>query len=148
MLEMLHRIGNEDLRAGDIRLGQGLVEYLPGRTDEWLAGEILLVAWLLAHQHQMSMPAPFARDGLRRILVERTARAEVLGLGQLGQGFDGGSDIKFELGFVLHRATPSTSPFCVINAPAPSQFSRGRRRAPEHIKKSLYPYCGAPTALL
>ena len=61
MLEMLHRVGDENLRAGDPRFRQGPVEDLPGGPDERLAGKVFLVAGLLANQHQVRM-----RGALRR----------------------------------------------------------------------------------
>ena len=85
MLEMLHCVGDEDLRARDLRLRQGVVEDLAGGPDKRLAGEVFLVAGLLAHQHELSAPASFARDGLGCILIKRTTRARVLGSGQLRQ---------------------------------------------------------------
>jgi hypothetical protein len=57
-----------------------VVEDLASGADKRLAGEILLVAGLLAHQHELSAPASFARDGLGCVLIERTTGARVLGL--------------------------------------------------------------------
>ena len=67
VLEMLHRVGDENLRAGDLRFRQGAVEDLPGGRDERLAGKVFLVAGLLAHQHQVRMAAPFAGDRGQRV---------------------------------------------------------------------------------
>ena len=50
--EMLDRVGDVDLLAVDADLLQGAVEHLAGRSNEWSAGEIFLVAGLLADQHQ------------------------------------------------------------------------------------------------
>src|SRR5262249_34277264 len=60
MLEMLHRIGNENLRARNSRLCQRAVEDPPRRTDERLAAEVLLVAGLLADEHDVSGSAALA----------------------------------------------------------------------------------------
>ena len=51
-LEMLDRIGDENLAPVDTRIGKRAVEDAARRPDEWLAGAILLVTRLLAHQHQ------------------------------------------------------------------------------------------------
>jgi hypothetical protein len=105
MLEMLHCVGDENLRARDLRLRQGVVEDLAGGADERLAGEVFLVAGLLAHQHQVSAPASFAWDRLGCILIERTTRARVFGPGQLRQRRDGTNDVELELGLLRHRGT-------------------------------------------
>ena len=103
MLEMLHRVGDENLRAGDLRFRQGPVEDLPGGPDERLAGKVFLVAGLFAHQHQVRMAAPFAGDRLSCILVKRTARACILGLGHLRQRLDCWNHIELKLGLLRHR---------------------------------------------
>src|SRR5437016_2478629 len=43
-LEVLHRIGDEGLVARNAGIGQCLIEQAPGRPDERLAGEVLLIA--------------------------------------------------------------------------------------------------------
>lgn len=126
MLEMLHGVGDEDLRARDLRLRQGVVEDLASGADERLAGEIFLVAGLLAHQHELSAPASLARDGLDCVLIERTTGARVLGLGQLRQRPDGRNDIELELGRPRHRGTPKRR-YLTINARSRRRFERPRR---------------------
>ncbi len=74
-LEVLHRIGDVDLAAVDAGLLQRPVEHLAGRADEGMAGEVLLVAGLLADQHQRRMVRAFAEHGLRGILPQRAGAA-------------------------------------------------------------------------
>src|SRR6266436_9047834 len=62
VLEMLYRIGDEDLGAGNSRLRQRPVEDASGRTDERLAADVLFVAGLLADEHEMSGLAALARQ--------------------------------------------------------------------------------------
>ena len=50
-LEMLDRIGDVGLGAVDPGLLQRLVEDLPRRADERVAGQILLIAGLFADEH-------------------------------------------------------------------------------------------------
>src|SRR5262249_41726452 len=75
VLEMLHRIGDENLGAGNSRVRQRPVEDAPGRADERLAAEVLLVAGLLADEHHVSGLAALARHRLRCVFVEWAARA-------------------------------------------------------------------------
>ena len=51
VFEMLHRVGDVDARAVDAGFGERAVEHLPGRSDEGLAGQIFLIARLLADEH-------------------------------------------------------------------------------------------------
>ena len=149
VLEMLHRVGDENLRAGDLRFRQGAVEDLAGGPDERLAGKVFLVAGLLAHQHQVRMAAPFAGDRLGCILIQRTARAGVLGLGQLRQRLDCRNHIELKLGLLRHRGRSwQGSTLTDQRACAPAVRPARRDHPLEHIKKSLYPYCGVPAALL
>src|SRR5207237_5999162 len=73
-LEVLDRVGDEGVAARDAGVGQRLIENPSGWADERLARQILLVARLLADQHQAGMYAPLPRHGLGRKFVERTAR--------------------------------------------------------------------------
>src|SRR5262249_40216552 len=61
--------------AVDAGFGERAIEHGAGRADERLALQVLLVARLLAHEHDARMRRPLAEHGLRRILVERTAAA-------------------------------------------------------------------------
>src|SRR3954466_5332281 len=56
--EVLHRIGDEGLIARNAGIGERLVEDAPRWPDEWLAGEILLIARLLADQHDLGVVWP------------------------------------------------------------------------------------------
>src|SRR5205085_5829971 len=49
--EMLHRVGDVNLRPIDPRFLERAIENFSRRTDEWFAGEVFLVAWLFAQQH-------------------------------------------------------------------------------------------------
>src|SRR4051812_26686122 len=78
MLEVLDRIGNKHLLAGNAGICQRFVEQAPGRPHERMAGAVLLIARLLAHEHHRCALWPLARYRLGRVLVERTALANVL----------------------------------------------------------------------
>jgi hypothetical protein len=75
VLEMLHGIGEPDLPAVEPCLRHGAVQDLAGRPDEGMAREVLLIARLLAHQHQRRPRRPLAEHCLRGMAVERTERA-------------------------------------------------------------------------
>lgn len=77
MLEVFHRVGDEGLVAGNAGLGQRLVQHLPGRPDEGVARQVLLVAGLFAHQHQLGPAWPLARHPLRPAAVEFAASAHL-----------------------------------------------------------------------
>src|SRR5262249_37672719 len=74
MLEVLHRVGDENLAARNSSIRQRTVEHPPGRADERLAREVFLIAWLLAHQHHVRGLARLARHRLGGVLVKRAAR--------------------------------------------------------------------------
>src|SRR5262249_8304616 len=90
VLEVLDCIGDEGVPAGDAGFLERLIQHPASRPHEWLAGQVLLVARLLAHQHDMGASAPFAPDDLRRELVERTAPTGAFSRSQLREcgGFD------------------------------------------------------------
>ena len=69
-LEVLHGIGDVDNRAIDARFFERVVEDPPGRADERPAFPVLLIAGLLAHQHQRGTGRPLAEHRLRRRLPE------------------------------------------------------------------------------
>ena len=73
--EVLDRVGDVDPRAVDARLVQGLLEQAPGRADERLALEVLLVARLLADQHQLRALAALPEDSLGGVLPQFAAPA-------------------------------------------------------------------------
>src|SRR5439155_17707427 len=124
MLEMFHRIGDENLRARNSCIFQCPAETAPRRADKRLAGEIFLVTRLLADEHEVGRPASLAWHRLRRVLVERTARAFVLRLGKLRQRSDGRRKVEIELRFLSHRALQSLPP-CRINARDIASVRRG-----------------------
>jgi hypothetical protein len=64
VLEVLHRIGDVDLVASDAGSLERAVEHLAGGPHERTAGQILLVAWLLADEHERGIGRPFAEDGV------------------------------------------------------------------------------------
>jgi hypothetical protein len=72
---VLHRVGHVDARAVEAGLGEGAVEELAGRADEGVAGEVLVVAGLLADEDQLGVGGAFTEDGLGSGLVEGTAGA-------------------------------------------------------------------------
>jgi hypothetical protein len=116
------RIGDENLRAGNSRVGQRPVENATGGADERLARKIFFVAGLLADQHHVGRSAPLARHCLGCVLVERAARAFVLGLGKLGKRVDRGGKLEIELRLLWHRALLSRH---TGNAQARRQFVAG-----------------------
>ena len=71
---MLHRIGDIDLAAVDAGFLQRAIEHLPGGTDERLAGEVFLVAGLLADQHDRGVLRAFAEHGLGRVFPQMDRR--------------------------------------------------------------------------
>ena len=81
-LEMLHGIGDKCLSARNAGVGERAIEQSSGRPDERLAGEVLLVARLLADQHHACAAGALARHRLGGICVQRAAPARVLGLAQ------------------------------------------------------------------
>jgi hypothetical protein len=54
----------------------GHIEHLAGRTNERSPREILLIAKVLAHHHQLGAARPLSRYHLSCIAIERAARAE------------------------------------------------------------------------
>jgi hypothetical protein len=74
-LEVLDRIGHVDAPPVDPRGLERLVEQPARRPDKRMTLAVLLVARLLAHQHHLGGPRPFAEDGLRRAHPEMAAAA-------------------------------------------------------------------------
>src|SRR3546814_16243823 len=74
-LEMLDRVGDVDLAAFDSGLVERAIEHPPRRADEGATGQILLIARLLADQHDRGADGAFAEHRLRRVLLERATRA-------------------------------------------------------------------------
>lgn len=73
VLEVLDRVGHEHGLAVDARVLQGAIEHASGRTNERLAGTVLLVARLLANQQDGGILRTLARHRLGGVLVERAA---------------------------------------------------------------------------
>ena len=75
VLEVLHGVG--DVERGPVEAGrfQCAVEHLAGGADKGAAQRILLVARLLADQHQGGIGRTFAEHGLGGVLVKVAARA-------------------------------------------------------------------------
>ena len=84
----------------DAGLREGAVEQLAGRADERAAGEILLVARLLADEHDARVERAFAEHGLGGVLVEMAAGA-AFRLGE--QRLPGGERIAARLQRALGR---------------------------------------------
>jgi len=61
MLEVLDRVGHEHLLTRNAGIRQRLVEQTPGGPHERMAGAILLIARLLAHEHHRCAFRPLAR---------------------------------------------------------------------------------------
>src|SRR5262245_56268599 len=114
------------------------------------AAEVFLVAGLLAHEHDVSGPAALARHRLRCVLVERAARARVLGLGKLRERIDLRRKLEIKPRLPSHRALLANRCRPLrVNAGPPRQFAAGGGfGAFRDIKKSLYPRCRRWRALL
>src|SRR3954468_22122128 len=72
---MFYRIGDIDPVAVDAGLFQGAVEHLAGGSYKRLAGEVLLVAGLLADQHDLGMLRAFTEHRLGGVLIKVTGTA-------------------------------------------------------------------------
>ena len=66
-LEVLHRVGDVCLLSRDAGLIEGDVEDPAGRPDEGFSGNILLVARLLADEHDFRRLRPLAKYCLGRV---------------------------------------------------------------------------------
>jgi hypothetical protein len=75
VLEVLYCIRQVELAAIDAGACEGLVEEAPGRPDERPPADILLVAGLLADEHDGSIARPLPENRLRGLAIERTALA-------------------------------------------------------------------------
>ena len=85
-LEVLDRIG--DVQPGTVETGlrQRRVQQPPGRPHEGPAGQVLLVAGLLAHQPDPGMRGALTEDGLRGVPVEIAVGARRGGALELIEG--------------------------------------------------------------
>src|SRR5215204_4244691 len=68
--EMLDRIGQVDVVAGDARGRQRLVEDPAGRADERLTLDVLAIPRLLAHEHHAGTSRTLREHDLRGVLPE------------------------------------------------------------------------------
>ena len=68
--EVLHRVRDVEPRAVQAHRGQGTIEHLARRADERRALQVLLIARLLADEHDASIGGTAAEDGLGRPAVE------------------------------------------------------------------------------
>jgi hypothetical protein len=72
-----------------------------GRPDERLAGQVLLVAGLLADQHEIGPFWTLAGHRLGGVAIEGTSRALAFGRRQRPQRFDGAT--AFVIGPLIHN---------------------------------------------
>src|SRR5688572_27117056 len=79
-LEVLHGIGDEGLSARNAGIGERAIEQFSGRPDERPAGEVFLVARLLADQHRARTARALAWHRLAGVPIERAAPAGIFGL--------------------------------------------------------------------
>jgi hypothetical protein len=82
--EMLDRVGDVNLLAGDAGLRQSLVEHPSRRSDKGTSLAIFLIARLLANQHQIRVRGANPKNRLSRALVEI---APFAGLGRFAKRF-------------------------------------------------------------
>jgi hypothetical protein len=75
VLEVLYRVGDEDVAARNAGLLQRGIENRPRWADKRMSGQILPVARLLPDQHQVSPCRPLARNHLGGESIQRAARA-------------------------------------------------------------------------
>ena len=126
--EVLHRVREIGLLASDARELERVVEHAARGADEGVALDVLVVARLLADEHEMRAARPLAEDGLRRLPPEIAAlaagrrRAHLVEIARLGHetlctGM-GGHDC-------------STDPSCPLRrAPNPPRERHERAAAP------------------
>src|SRR5438270_9885931 len=88
--EMLDGIGDVNGRPVDARLLERGVEQCPRGTDERPPGKVLLIARLLADEHDRGVERPLTEDGLGTELVQVAPRAIAR---ILEQRFPGGADL-------------------------------------------------------
>lgn len=81
--EVFDGVRDVDAGAVDPGLTERLVEQPAGRADERFAAQVLLVARLLAHEHDPRMPVALPENGLRRVLPQVAAVARSRGFAEL-----------------------------------------------------------------
>src|ERR1700730_13240982 len=92
--EMFHGIGDVNFFAVDSGFDERVVEKLAGGADERFAGQVFLIAGLLADEHQLAMGGAFAENGLRAELPEIAIFASFCGFAQLWESGFGGNQIQ------------------------------------------------------
>src|SRR5262249_40865922 len=85
VLEMLDGVGDEHFLARNTGLFQRPVEHAAGGPHEGLARDVLLIAGLLADQHEMRALPAFAGHRLGSVVVERASPARLLGSRKFAQ---------------------------------------------------------------
>lgn len=117
--EVLDCVGHIDFLARDACFIERAIEHRACRTHERLALQILLIAGLLADDHQRRMTRTRARHRLRRVLVERAAMAFVERIRSLVGFYAGLSDGRHGMRpqpFAMRRAASSVSGSRVASA--------------------------------
>ena len=113
-------------------LVQYLVEHLAGRPDEGFAGDILLVAGLLADEDDPRILGSLAEHGLGRVAPQRAAAAGFGDLAQFGDGTGGACMFRS-----IVRLTLAPMPGL-----DPGVMRRRRRRHPgNHVRRGLLRSC-------
>ena len=102
------------------------VEHLAGRADERAAGEILLVARLLADEHDRGVERAFAEHGLRRALVEGAAACSSHRLVRAPRAQAASRHCSPGLGAARRRAIISLSRACAPAISAPNERGLGQ----------------------
>src|SRR5438045_3338758 len=72
-LEVLHHIGDVDLRAVDSHLDENFVQKPPRGSDKRMSLPVFVIAGLLPHKHDQSLGRSFSEDRLSRVLPQITA---------------------------------------------------------------------------
>jgi hypothetical protein len=93
-LEVLDRIGDINIAAIDPGSFKGFVENLSGGSNEWLALQVFLIAWLLSDKHYLGARLSLAEDRLSGTLPEITTFAVMDSSAERGECLAGGKKIR------------------------------------------------------
>jgi hypothetical protein len=74
-LKMFHRVTHVNLRSIDSSVREPAIHDFPGRTNEWFARDIFVIARLFANQHHRCALWSFPKNSLGRSLVQITCSA-------------------------------------------------------------------------
>src|SRR5437588_10083778 len=85
-LEVFYNSCDVNLSAVDACLNQSLIQQLSRRSDKRMPRKILLIAGLLAHEHDRSVGRTLAENCLCRVLPQVTSPAILSGATQPGEG--------------------------------------------------------------